>query len=193
MKPAAKSVPIVVGAVGAVTVLIDQLTKWWALSTLTPNAEPIEILGRFLGLRLVLNPGAALSLGASSTWIMTSLAVAITVAVIAYSRRVTSRRWAWALGFILGGAVGNLIDRFFRAPGFGQGHVVDFIDYQVFVGNVADIALVGAAVYVVWLNLTGVPPHAQTPRQSVSSAPLPASSTSQADPRPGRPSDEDVR
>ena len=53
--------------------------------------------------------------------------------------------WALALGLLLGGALGNLTDRLLRAPGFGRGHVVDFIDYGgLFIGNVADIAIVAA-------------------------------------------------
>src|SRR5918998_438862 len=54
--------------------------------------------------------------------------------------------WAVALGMLLGGAVGNLADRLAREPGFGRGHVVDFLDYAgFFVGNVADIAIRPAA------------------------------------------------
>ncbi|MGL5911899.1 MAG: signal peptidase II, partial [Phycicoccus sp.] len=59
---------------------------------------------------------------------------------------------------LLGGAVGNLVDRVFRAPGPGRGHVVDFIDYSGwFVGNVADIAIVGAAGLVAGLSWRGIP------------------------------------
>jgi signal peptidase II len=62
-----------------------------------------------------------------------------------------------ALGLILGGALGNLVDRFFRAPGPGRGQVVDFIDYfGLFIGNVADIAIVGAAAFIAVLSLRGV-------------------------------------
>jgi len=58
---------------------------------------------------------------------------------------------------VLGGALGNLTDRLTRDPGFGRGHVVDFIDYNGwFVGNVADIAIVSAAVLIAILALSGV-------------------------------------
>ncbi len=64
--------------------------------------------------------------------------------------------WAVALGLLLGGAVGNLVDRFFRAPGPGRGHVVDFIAYfDWFVGNVADIAIVVAAGLIMVLTYRG--------------------------------------
>ena len=77
--------------------------------------------------------------------------VAVTV------RRVGSLGWAVALGLLLGGSLGNLIDRFFREPGPGRGHVVDFIDYfGLFIGNVADIAIVGAALLIVVLALRGI-------------------------------------
>ncbi|GAA2522632.1 signal peptidase II [Rarobacter incanus] len=143
--------------IAAITVVIDQLTKVWALAALSHRGERISLIGDLLGLRLVFNPGAALSLGASSTWIITVIAVAITVGVVLTARRVGNRAWAIALGLLLGGALGNVIDRLFRAPGFGRGHVVDFIDYGIFVGNVADIALVVAALAVAYLNLRRVP------------------------------------
>ena len=64
--------------------------------------------------------------------------------------------WLAALGLLLGGALGNLTDRLFREPGFGRGHVVDFIDYRVFIGNVADIAIVTAACLVALLSVRGI-------------------------------------
>jgi signal peptidase II len=58
---------------------------------------------------------------------------------------------------LLGGSVGNLTDRMVRAPGPGRGHVVDFIDYfGLFIGNIADIAIVGAAVLIGVLALRGI-------------------------------------
>ena len=58
---------------------------------------------------------------------------------------------------LLGGSVGNLVDRFVREPGPLRGHVVDFIDYGgLFVGNVADIAIVGGAIVLVWLVFSGI-------------------------------------
>jgi len=138
------------------TVLLDQLSKAWALSALEPGAAPKPLLGSLLQLTLVLNPGGALSIGNSTTWVFTIVATVVVVVVVRLARRLRSRTWAAALGLLLGGAVGNLADRLFRAPGFPSGHVVDFIDYHVFVGNVADIAIVVAAVMIVLLTFFGV-------------------------------------
>jgi signal peptidase II len=145
-----------VGIVAALTVLIDQLTKIWAISALSGQPR-IAILGPFLGLRYLRNPGAALGIGYGYTWVLTIVVVAVVIGIVRVSSKVGSKGWAWALGLLLGGAVGNLIDRLFRAPGFGHGHVVDFIAYwNWFVGNVADIAIVVAAGLVIILSFRGI-------------------------------------
>ena len=73
----------------------------------------------------------------------------VLVVIVRFSRRLGSLGWAWAFGLLLGGALGNLTDRLVREPGFGRGHVVDFIDYHdLFIGNVADIAIVSAAILI---------------------------------------------
>lgn len=139
-------------------VVIDQATKVWAEAALG-NGERIGLLGDFLGLRLVYNAGAALSIGSGYTIILTTIAVVVTGLIVRYAQRLTSRWWQVVAALALGGAVGNLIDRLFRPPGFAVGHVVDFIDYNGwFVGNVADIAIVGAALAVVGLSLRGIDP-----------------------------------
>ncbi|GAA1313954.1 hypothetical protein Psi02_64490 [Planotetraspora silvatica] len=74
------------------------------------------------------------------------------------ARGLHSTAWTVALAALLGGATSHLLDRLFRAPGFAQGHVVDFIDYGgLFVGNVADIALTGGCAVLMLLSLRGVP------------------------------------
>ena len=110
--------------VALVVYAVDQGTKAWALAALT-DAAPREVLGDFLRLYLVRNPGAAFSLGTGSTWVLTLLAVAVLVVLIRASRRLGSLGWTWAFGLVLGGALGNLTDRLIRDPGFGRGHVVD--------------------------------------------------------------------
>ncbi len=135
---------------------VDQATKVWALTALSDGA-PREVIGSFLRLYLVRNPGAAFSLGTGSTWVLTVLAAVVLVVLVRASRRLGSLGWAWAFGLVLGGALGNLTDRLIRDPGFGVGHVVDFIDYNGwFVGNVADIAIVGAALLIGLLAIRGV-------------------------------------
>jgi len=139
-----------------VVVAVDQATKAWALSALT-EGERTPVLGDLLGLTLVFNAGAALSIATGMTWILTLAALAVTVVVLRVASRLGSRAWAVALGLLLGGAVGNLIDRLVREPGVARGEVVDFIAYaDWFVGNVADIAIVAAAGLMILLGLRGV-------------------------------------
>ncbi len=142
----------------AVLVLVlDQLTKWWAESSLTLGDDTIPLVGSLLGLRLIYNPGAALSIATGMTWLLTIVVVAVVVVIVRMVSRIGSRAWAVALGLLLGGALGNLVDRFFREPGFARGHVVDFIAYaNWFVGNVADIAIVSAAVMIAVLSVLGI-------------------------------------
>ncbi len=144
-------------AVLTVVVLgVDQLTKWRVLAGLVPG-QRVDLVGSLLGLELVFNPGAALSIATGMTWVLTLIAVVVVIVVARASRRLGSRLWAVAFGLLLGGALGNLADRFFRPPAPARGHVVDFIAYgNWFVGNVADIAIVVAAVLVVLQTLRGV-------------------------------------
>ena len=143
--------------VAAAVVILDQLSKQWAINSLEPG-EAHEILGRWLAIELVRNPGAALSLGENHTWIITAVGIAVSVGIIVYARRAQTTLAVVLFGIGLGGAIGNLIDRMFRQPGFGQGHVVDMINYNGwFVGNVADIAIVGAAIALAVLAVLGVP------------------------------------
>lgn len=138
-----------------VVVVLDQLTKVWALRTLS-ESERVAVLGDLLGLQLVFNPGAALSIATGMTWVLTLVATGVVVVVARAARRIGSTLWAVALGLLLGGAIGNLVDRFAREPGFARGHVVDFIAYaDWFVGNVADIAIVVAAVLLVLAVVRG--------------------------------------
>ena len=135
-------------AITLVVLVADQLSKAWALRSLDATRQ--EVLGDWLGLQLVFNPGAALSIATGMTWVLTLVATGVVVVVVRVARRLGSTLWALALGLLLGGALGNLMDRLFREPGFARGHVIDFIAYaDWFVGNVADIAIVVAAGLIV--------------------------------------------
>jgi signal peptidase II len=135
--------------------VVDQVTKYLAEANLV-RGELVPVFGDLLGLQLVYNPGAAFSFATGMTWVFTIVMVVVAVAVLRVARRLGSTAWAVALGMLLGGCLGNLYDRLFRDPGFAVGHVVDFISYNGwFVGNVADIAIVGAAVLVAYLALRG--------------------------------------
>ncbi|GAB2454932.1 signal peptidase II [Xylanimonas ulmi] len=144
-------------ALAAAVLAVDQLTKWWALTELELGAPQRQVIGDLLTFRLVFNPGAAFGKGSGYTWVLTIVVVAVVAVIVRVIRRIRSRAWAVTLGLLLGGAVGNLADRLFREPGFAQGHVVDFIGYaNWFTGNVADIAIVVAAVLLALLSLLGI-------------------------------------
>ena len=140
--------------------LIDYSTKVWALNNIS-QVEPIKIIGSILQLRLVFNPGAAFSFGTSFTFIFTILAL-LAVAVIAYyAVKIADRWWSVVLGVALGGVLGNLTDRIFREPSIFNGHVIDWIELPRFpVFNVADMAIVGAALLSVLLIAKEIPPFA---------------------------------
>lgn len=147
--------------VALLVLLVDQLSKVWAESELVAGEPARPLLGDLIGLRLIYNSGAALSFGSGMTWVLTLLSVVVVVFIAYSARRIRSTAWALALGLVLGGALGNLVDRLFRAPGFPEGHVVDFIDYGPFIGNVADIAIVVAAVAIAILAFVGIGPDGE--------------------------------
>ena len=141
-------------AVAAVVVVLDQLTKWWAVSTL--SNQTIDVVWK-LRLILVENRGTAFSLTQSGGPVITLLALAVVGGLLWYSRGVRSRWALVALGMIAGGAIGNLIDRAFRGDaGFMQGAVIDFIDVRFWpVWNVADMGVsIGAVLLVLVLAIS---------------------------------------
>jgi signal peptidase II len=143
-------------AVAVLVLAVDQVTKALAVAHLS-SGRPVVLVGDLLQLRLIRNPGAAFSLATGMTWVLTVVAAAVVVVVIRSARRLRSVPWALALGLLLGGALGNLVDRLLREPGVGRGHVVDFIAYgHLFIGNVADIAIVVAGVAMVLFTLRGL-------------------------------------
>ena len=146
----------IIAAIALVVIAADQLTKWWAETTLV-DGKVIPLIDGFLRFELVYNPGAAFGLGAGFTGVLAVLAVIVAVAIAWYAWRVRSGWWALVLGLVLGGAITHAGDRLFRSPGFLQGHVVDFIGYgDWFIGNVADIAIVGGAILGAVLAIFGV-------------------------------------
>src|SRR5690606_41379727 len=121
------------------------------------SSGSVARVGALPGWPLIYNPGAAFSLGTGMAWVFSIIMVVVIAVVLRVSRRLRSGAWALALGMLLGGAVGNLYDRLLREPGFARGHVVDFINYNGwFVGNVADIAIVLAAILIALLALLGI-------------------------------------
>jgi len=148
-------------AVAAGVLALDVVTKLLAVEQLT-DREPISLLGGLLTLRLVRNPGAAFGMAQGLTIVFTCVAVGVVVVILRVARRLQSGWWAVSLGLVLGGALGNLLDRLLRSPGPGRGHVVDFLElprWPVF--NLADSAIVVAAVLMVGLTARGVPHGAE--------------------------------
>jgi signal peptidase II len=137
-------------------VAIDQVTKLLAIRYLE-GQDPVELLGGLVTLTFLRNPGAAFSFGTGYTFVFTAIATAVAVFIIRRSRRIGSIGWAIALGGLLGGAVGNLIDRIFREPALFQGHVVDWITFPNFaVFNLADSAIVCSSILMVLLAVRGI-------------------------------------
>lgn len=138
-------------------ILLDQGTKLWAETALAGQPR-IPVLGGWFGLVLVYNPGAAFGIGTGFIWILTVIAgiAAVVLGVLAF--RAHTLQWSIAIGSMLGGAVSHFFDRLLRGDTIGTGKIIDFIDYGgFFVGNIADIALVGAAIGSVLLSFLGVP------------------------------------
>lgn len=151
---------MVLGTAASVVLALDLLTKYLAVDMLS-DREPVRLLGGAVYLVLTRNSGAAFSLGQQYTFVFPAVTAAVVTWIVWMARRLRSVPWAVALGLVLGGALGNFMDRVFRAPGPFVGHVVDFISVfddhgQVFpVFNVADSALVTGVCLAVLLELTG--------------------------------------
>lgn len=134
----------------------DQLTKWWVVSTMS-EGQVTPVIPPVLSWRFIRNPGAAFSIGTDYTWVFTIIMVVVATAIVLQVRKVASWGWSVALGLVLGGALGNLTDRLFREPSFGQGHVVDFIALPNFaIFNIADSAVVSGVVLICLLTLRGI-------------------------------------
>jgi signal peptidase II len=128
--------------------------------------KPTPIIGTFLQLRLVFNPGAAFSVGTSVTFIFTILSAAAVAGIAYYAVKIINRAWSLVLGLALGGILGNLTDRIFREPSLFNGHVIDWIElprWPVF--NIADMAIVCGAVLSVVLIIKEIPPFAPTGKE----------------------------
>lgn len=142
----------VFACVAAAALIVDQLTKAWAMAALS-NGQTIRVIPGLLSFTLVRNPGASLGMGSGATWVISLLAVVACVALAVAGVRTVSMKWSVAISFAFAGALGNLIDRVMYADGFLDGKVVDFLNYGWSVGNVADIYLVVAGVVLVILIL----------------------------------------
>ncbi|MEO7073546.1 MAG: signal peptidase II [Rhodanobacter sp.] len=147
-------------SLSVVVIALDQLTKWWALHALQPPGVPHEVIPGFLNWTLAFNRGAAFSFLAGGSgwqrWLFVVLALVISIALVVWLARTLRDDWrnAMPLALIIGGALGNLIDRLHAAQ------VTDFVQvyfrqwsYPVF--NLADSAITVGAVLLLALGLFG--------------------------------------
>ena len=136
-------------SVGAIVVVLDQLTKWLIRDVVLGTGRDIEVTG-FFNIVEVWNRGVSFGLFASdSPWtpyLLSALAIAISIVLIVWLRKAETTFLALALGFVIGGAIGNVFDRFI------WGRVYDFLDFHAAgyhwpAFNVADAAIsVGVAL-----------------------------------------------
>jgi signal peptidase II len=148
----------------AIVIVLDQLSKWWVLSVLVPG-ERVPVIEPFWYWTLAFNEGAAFSFladgGGWQRWFFTLLAVVISVVLAVWLQRTPRRDWRTALplALVIGGAVGNLIDR------LHAGRVTDFVlvylgDWAYPAFNVADSAICVGAVLLIAFSLFAGKPHA---------------------------------
>jgi signal peptidase II len=142
-----RSVSPLTVAVALAVVVVDQLTKWWAVRTLDDRDIDVFWTLRF---HLSYNTGMAFSRGQDWGPLIGVVALVIIVVLLLSVRRTASRMSEVTVGLIIGGAVGNIIDRLVRDRGWLRGGVVDFIDFQWFpIFNVADMAItIGGALLI---------------------------------------------
>ena len=140
----------------------DLISKILVVAHIKPTDTGVRLLGGGLYLVQARNSGAAFSVGTGATVLLTAISVVVIVVIARAARRLSSAGWAVSLGLVLGGAMGNLVDRLFRAPSPGKGHVVDWIsvfanDGHVWpIFNLADSSIVIGGALAVLLSLRGV-------------------------------------
>jgi signal peptidase II len=144
--------------VAGIVLVVDQLTKWWALENLQDQVIDVVWTLRF---RLTLNFGAAFSVSQGRGAVISVLAILVVLVLLRSGRHASRSSAALALGLVLGGALGNLADRAFRTgDGFLGGGVVDFIDLQWWpVFNVADMGVVCGAFLLLLVSWRDEPEH----------------------------------
>ncbi|MGV8968923.1 MAG: signal peptidase II [Microbacteriaceae bacterium] len=137
--------------------VFDQWSKFLVVENLT-EGNSVPVIGEILQFTFVRNPGAAFSIFSGTTWIFAIIATAVAIFIVIFARRIRATSWAILFGLLLGGNVGNLTDRLIREPGFGVGHVIDFIHVFGFpaIFNIADIAIVSSMGLFIILTLRGV-------------------------------------
>jgi signal peptidase II len=152
--------------VAGLVLVADLVSKVLVVEHIRPD-HPVRVLGHYLRLTNTRNSGAAFSVGTGATVLFTAVAVVVVIVILRATARLRSSGWAICLGLLLGGALGNLVDRVFRAPGVFRGEVVDWLQlphWPVF--NLADSAIVIGGVVAVLLASRGVPLEGTAPDDS---------------------------
>lgn len=166
---AVPSAPVSVGrrrvglfaVVAGLVLVIDIVSKQLVVAHLSLQ-QSVRVIPGVLWFFRTTNAGAAFSLGTSFTVILSVLALVVAAVIVRTAGRLRSIGWAVSLGLILGGALGNLVDRIFRAPGVFRGRVVDWLSifgpagqrWPIF--NLADSAIVCGAILAAVLTLLGI-------------------------------------
>lgn len=146
--------------IALIPLVIAYLSDLWTKETVLANMEEgdrIAVLEPILSWHFIRNPGAAFSIGTAYTWIFTIVqAAGLLIVLYLIIRRARTLPWLLTLGALAGGIAGNLTDRLFREPGFGIGHVIDFIGVQNFaIFNIADSFIVVSIIVIVVLVMLG--------------------------------------
>jgi signal peptidase II len=153
--------PLVLLVLVAILVLVvDLITKQLVLTHLRED-EPARVIPGVLYFDLIRNSGAAFSFGTNHTWIFPTITIVVIGWIAWMAQRLRSVAWSVAFGLVLGGALGNLADRLFRAPGPMRGEVVDFVSlfsndgrgFAIF--NIADSALSCGVALAILLEVLG--------------------------------------
>jgi len=148
-----KGVPALTVAIAVAVLLLDQLTKRWALNALAGSA-PRHVVWT-LQWNLTRNSGMAFSQAQGIGPFIGIIAMVVVLWLAWNTRSMTSTLASVAAGLVAGGALGNLVDRIFRGGRLLHGAVIDFIDLQWFpIFNVADMAIdIGGVLFVIYVML----------------------------------------
>lgn len=145
---------------GLVVFLLDQASKYYVIHVLRldePGVSPIAVFPPYLEFRMAWNRGVNFGLFADfdMRWVLVGLAFAISAAVLIWLRRAPRSTWIYvSAGVMIGGAMGNVVDRFFYAA------VVDFLNMSCcginnpYAFNIADVAIFVGAVGLAFLSET---------------------------------------
>ena len=157
LSPAARSRWALFGGLGALVVIADQLSKAWIVANFQFGARPTEVLGNWVRITVSHNDGGIFGLLGSSAFLLGLASLVVIGFIVVYQARqglVSHPILTVALGLLLGGAIGNLIDR------LRLSYVVDWVDMgfkdlRFYTFNVADSAISIAIVLLIGISLLG--------------------------------------